>query len=109
MDINENKMNLGEYVNNNPALWDYCWHIYKIENYFKSEDLRYFYLANLISSDTIIDKESAQHSLDELKFIKDNIKYINIDDTLKKKLKKYINDGIKIVKGELKYFQQKDK
>ena len=96
---NINKMDLSPYINSNPALWDYCWHIYKIENYLKSEELRYFYLANLIN------KESAQHSLDELKFIKDNIKYINIDDTLKKKLKKYINDGLKIVKKELKYFQ----
>lgn len=109
MDNNINKIDLGPYINSNPALWDYCWHIYNIENILKSEDLRYLYLVNLISSDTIVNKKSAQDSLDEIKFIKDNIKYINIDDTLKKKLKKYINDGLKIVKGELKYFQQKDK
>ncbi len=107
MDNNINKIDLGPYINGNPALWDYCWHIYNIENILKSEDLRYLYLANLISSDTIIDKESAQHSLDEIKFIKDNIKYINIDDTLKNNLNKYINDIFKIVKEELKKFNSK--
>lgn len=105
--MDNNIKDLSSYINSNPALWDYCWHIYMIENILKFEDLRYLYLVNLISSDTIIDKKSAQHSLDEIKFIKDNIKYINIDDALKKKLKKYINDGLKIVKKELKEFNSK--
>lgn len=107
MDINENKMDLGEYVNNNSILWDFCWHLYKLEKILESEEIRYLYLANLISSDVIIDEESAQHSLEELNFIKNNIKYINIDEVSKKKINNFVNKGLKIIKRDLKNFNKK--
>lgn len=102
------KMDLGPFVNEHPKLWDFCWKIYSVENFLKNEKFRYLYLANLISSDTIIDEITAQEALDELNFIKQNIFYFNINEEIHKETMQFVNKGIQIVKKELKEFRKQN-
>ena len=109
MDENVNKLDLGLFVNSHDKLWDYCFKLHQLEQILTNDQFRYFYLVSLISSDNIIDIESAQTSLDQLNFIKDNIFYLNLSDDIHKETMQYVNKGIRIVKRDLKEFRKHEK
>ncbi len=101
-----NKLNLGQFVNEHSKIWDFVFELYILENSLKSEEFRYFYLGSLISSDAVYDIETANNSIKRLKFIKDNLKYLNLDKETFKEIIKFVNKGLKIVKRDLKEFKE---
>ena len=80
----------------------YLWHIEKI---LTNVQLRYLYLASLISSDNIYDFETAEKAMEKITFLKRNLHYLNLDDDVLKEVKRYINKGIRIIKNEIKDYQ----
>ncbi len=106
---NIGKMDLSTYINDNEKLWAFCWICYKIEQILNNDEFRYIYLVSLISSDTIIDIESANKCIDKLNEIKLVLPYLNITDKIKKETLKYIKKGLKIAKKDLKLFEEENK
>lgn len=102
---NIGKMDLGLYINDNEKLWNFCWKCYKIEQLLNNDELRNLYLVTLISSDTIVDIESAKISIEKLNEIKLVLPYLNITDKIRKDTLKFINKGLKIAKRDLKKFE----
>lgn len=78
------------------------WHIEKI---LTNVQLRYLYLASLISSDNIYDFETAEKAMEKITFLKRNLHYLNLDDDVLKEVKRYINKGIRIIKNEINEYQ----
>ena len=78
------------------------WHIEKI---LTNVQLRYLYLASLISSDNIYDFETAEKAMEKITFLKRNLHYLNLDDDVLKEVKRYINKGIRIINKEIKDYQ----
>ena len=68
-------------------------------------DNKYLFLASLISSDNIIDKESVNYSLSILNFIKTYINLFGLSEKDNEEVLKYVNEGIQICKEELKIFK----
>ena len=106
---NIGRMDLIPYINENQNLWKFCWSCYKIEQILNNDEFRYFYLVTLISSDTIIDIESANKCIDKLNEIKLVLPYLNITDKIRKETLKYIRKGLKIAKRDLKLFEEENK
>jgi hypothetical protein len=79
------------------------WHIEKI---LSNVQLRYLYLASLISSDSIYNFETAEKAMEKITFLKRNLHYLDLDDDVLKEAKTYINKGIRIIKKELKEYRQ---
>lgn len=106
---NIGRIDLIPYINENQKLWKFCWSCYKIEQILNNDEFRYFYLVTLISSDTIIDIESANKCIDKLNEIKLVLPYLNITDKIRKETLKYIKKGLKIAKRDLKLFEEENK
>lgn len=94
-------------IETNKILEEFCNKILGIENIIKNEQVRYMFFVSLISSDTLINEESCNKSLEYLSFIKNNINLFNLDDKLKKETLKYVNKGIRITKHDYKAFREK--
>ena len=67
-----------------------------------NSDMRYLYLALLISADSLNSKESCEDSLSILNFINDNIDNINVNNI--DELKEFVKNGLEIVNRDLKFF-----
>ena len=79
--------------------------LWNIEKMLTNVELRYLYLVSLISSDNIYDCETAHKAMEELTFLKQNLHYLNLDDDVLKEVKRYINKGIRIIKNDIKNYQ----
>lgn len=79
------------------------WHIEKM---LANVQLRYLYLVSLISSDSIYNFETAEKAMEKIRFLKQNLHYLNLSDDVLKEVKRYINKGMRIIKKELKEYQQ---
>lgn len=102
---NEDKKNLIKYVDSNPKIYEFLKKLIGI-NFILKSDYKYMYLVSMISSDNSYDEKSANESLEELKFLKNNINLLDIDDETYKEVKKYINKGLKIIKRDLKEYKE---
>ena len=65
----------------------------------------YFYLGCLISSDNLYTLDDYEKSLTKLYELKNNIDSANINDEQKNKYLTYIDEGINILKQEMKQFK----
>ena len=65
----------------------------------------YFYLGLLISSDNLYTLDDYEKSLTKLYELKNNIDSANINDEQKNKYLTYIDEGINILKQEMKQFK----
>ena len=68
---------------------------------------RYFFLASLISSDAILNKEDAVESLEIVNYIINNIDNFNLTDKIKSEVIKYMNKSKKILDKDIKRFDKK--
>lgn len=68
---------------------------------------RYFFLASLISSDSILNKEDAIESLEIVSYIINNIDNFNLTDEIKSEGIKYMNKSKKILDKDIKRFDKK--
>lgn len=67
---------------------------------------RYFFLASLISSDSILNKEDAIESLEIVNYIINNIDNFNLTDEIKSEVIKYMNKSKKILDKDIKRFDE---
>lgn len=100
------KRKLSEFIETNEQLYTFVKKIYNYHYAINSKELRYLFMVSLISSDNLIDVESCKANIADMSFIKDNIDLITTDDEIKKETLKYINDGLKIAKRDLKCFEK---
>lgn len=68
---------------------------------------RHFFLASLISSDGILNKEDAIESLEIVNYINDNIDNFDLSDEIKSEVIKYMNKSKKILDEDIKRFDKK--
>lgn len=80
--------------------------IYTFENILNNDDVRYLFLVSLISSDNSVNEKTANILLDKINFLTDNLKYMNISDSIRKETEKYLNKGKKILKKDIKEFKK---
>lgn len=105
MVVDSGIINLNSFLEKHQKLTDMLMRLEHIENILSNDQIRYLYLASLISSDKIYNFETANDSLQELMFLKNNIDYLNLDDNIFKEVKDYIDKGINIVNNDLKEFK----
>ena len=67
---------------------------------------RYFFLASLISSDSILNKEDAIESLEIVSYIINNINNFNLTNEIKSEVIKYMNKSKKILDKDIKRFDK---
>lgn len=67
---------------------------------------KYFFLASLISSDSILNKEDAIESLEIVIYIINNIDNFNLTDEIKSEVIKYMNKSKKILDKDIKRFDE---
>lgn len=79
---------------------NYTERLERISQILKGE-FKFLYLVALISSDKIVDKDSANDSIEKLQFIKDNIRMLNLDMEDRKQIEKFVDDGMEICKQNL--------
>lgn len=68
---------------------------------------KYLFLASLISSDNILNKEDAIESLEIVSYIINNIDNFNLTDEIKFEVIKYMNKAKKILDKDIKRFDEK--
>lgn len=105
MVVDSGIINLNSFLKKHQKLTDMLMRLEHIEDVLTNDQIRYLYLASLISSDKIYNFETANDSLQELMFLKNNIDYLNLDDNILKEVKQYIEKGINIVNNDLKEFK----
>lgn len=93
-------------VMNNENLMDIIIWITNFSKLLKNDETRYLVLVFLISSDNIIDIESANYALNQLMRFHKYIDLFDVSEDIKKETIKYVNKGIKIVKRDLKEFKK---
>lgn len=96
---------ISSFLDNHQKLREDIVNLWNIEKMLTNVELRYLYLVSLISSDNIYDFETAHKAMEELTFLKQNLHYLNLDDDVLKEVKRYINKGIKIIKNDIKNYQ----
>lgn len=105
MVVDSSLINLNSFLEKHQKLTDMLIKLEHIENILTNDQIRYLYLASLISSDKIYNFETANDSLQELMFLKNNIDYLNLDDNILKAAKRHIEKGINIVNNELNNYK----
>lgn len=68
---------------------------------------KYLFLASLISSDNILNKEDVIESLEIVSYIINNIDNFNLTDEIKFEVIKYMNKSKKILDKDIKRFDKK--
>jgi len=68
---------------------------------------KYLFLASLISSDNILNKEDAIESLEIVDYIINNIDNFNLTGEIKSEVIKYMNKAKKILDKDIKRFDKK--
>jgi hypothetical protein len=101
-------------IKENEKLLEFNRKILNINVILNNDNLRYLYMVSLISSDNIIDIASCNKSLESINFILNNIDLFDIDDKVRKEVKKYLKKGLRIIKRDRKAFveslkQEKEK
>lgn len=93
-------------IKNNKPLFEFCEKIWAYKKALEC-DARYLFMVTLISSDRLLSKEDCINSLNTINFILDNIDLFDLNEALKKEITKFLKDGLKIVKRDLKEFKDK--
>lgn len=68
---------------------------------------KYLFLASLISSDNILNKEDAIESLEIVNYIINNIDNFDLTSEIKSEIIKYMNKAKKILDKDIKRFDEK--
>jgi len=100
----ENIKVLVKKIKENEKLLEFNRKILNINVILNNDNIRYLYLVTLISSDTIVDVESCDRSLESINFILNHIDLFELDDKVKKEVKKYLKKGLRIIKRDRKAF-----
>lgn len=81
----------------------------KVNNYksILSSDYKNLFLVSLISSDNILSADDCERELENLHFMKDNIKEISPEGE-EDFILQYVNDGIEILNNDLKRFKEEE-
>lgn len=94
-------------IRTNKPLFEFCKKIWCYKKALEC-DARYLFMVTLISSDRLLSKEDCINSLNTINFILDNIDLFDFNEVLKKEVTKFLKDGLKIVKRDLKEFKDKE-
>ncbi len=98
-------LNLQPFLQSQPDLFHMVKRLFVLYNILVNNDIRYYYLVSLISSDKVYDVKTGKRAMDELLFIKDNLKYLVLEENIKEEVMKYVRKGIRIVKRDIKDFE----
>ena len=102
--MNAEEKKLWKGLKSNDKLIAFNRRIISLTNVFNNDQSRYFFLVALISSDSLIDVESCDRSIEFLEFIIKNIDLIDVNDKIKKEVLKYSRKGLRIAKHDRRLF-----
>lgn len=94
-------------IKNNKPLFEFCEKIWAYKKALEC-DARYLFLVSLISSDRLLSEGDCVRSLNIINFILDNIDLFDFNEVLKEEVTKFLKDGLKIVKRDLKEIKDKE-
>ena len=92
-------------ISQNPNLVSFCNRILNYNTILEDETSRSMFLVILISSDSLIDKESCDETIEVSNFILNHIDLMILEDDIKEKVIKYLNDAINIAIRDRKRFE----
>ena len=95
-----------EFIESHDELKTFIDRLMLIERTLSDGGFRSFYLASLISADVILSLKDAEFALEQLTFIKNNLKYLNLYDDVKESCAKHIEKGIEIININIKDFKR---
>ena len=81
--------------------------IKRLSDIFNSE-FKYLYFGSLISSDNVVDINSCENAIKNIKFIIEHISEFDIDDDSRTEIHKFMLNGLDIVKQDLEYFKKQE-
>ena len=91
-------------ISENPNLISFCNKILTYNAIFENETTRCMFCVSLISSDTLIDEQACDETIETANFILDHINLMILEDEVRKSIIKYVKDAIKIAKRDKKQF-----
>jgi len=100
------KKKVAQFIDTNEHLNKFITRIYNYSMSFKNDACRYLILVSLISSDNLVDKKSCEESIECMTFIQNNIDFITTDIKIREEVLKYMKEGIRIAKRDLKRFEK---
>lgn len=101
-------LKLAMFLQTHTELSDFISRLRKIEIALTNDEVRPTFLATLVMSDTIVDIDTANETLERLTFIKDNLHYMVLEENVNKEVTKYLKDTLKAVRKKLKEFKKKE-
>ena len=72
---------------------------------FHKDGMMFLILGCLISADNLIDVDSCEKALKEMKLFKEALPNTNIEDDAKKKYEELMNKGLEIIERDLNQFK----
>ena len=91
-------------IEGNKPLYEFCRKIWSLKIALES-NMRYLFLASLISADSLVNAEACEDSIKHINFILKNIDLFDLKVELKKEVVKFLKDGLKIAKRDLSGFK----
>ena len=92
-------------ISQNPNLVSFCNKILNYNAILEDEQSRSMFLVLLISSDSLIDIQSCDETIEVSNFILNHINLMILEGDVKEKVIKYLNDAIKIATRDRKKFE----
>lgn len=80
--------------------------IERMSELLTNDSIRYLYLVSLISSDNIVDVESAEKALENINFLLDNIDDFKVSDEIRAEIREYAVKGLDIVTSDIEEFKK---
>ena len=92
-------------ISQNPNLVSFCNKILNYNTILEDETSRSMFLVMLISSDSLIDKESCNETIEVSNFILNNINLMILEDNIKESVINHLKTAIEIAERDKKLFK----
>ena len=94
-------------IESNPNLVAFCNRILNYNSILEHEMTRSMFFVSLISSDSLIDIQSCDETIEISNFILNHLDLLILEENVKNDVIKYLNDAIKIAERDKKIFLKK--
>lgn len=95
-------------IESNPNLVAFCNRILNYNSILEHETTRSMFFVSLISSDSLIDIQSCDETIEISNFILNHLNLLILEENVKNDVNKYLNDAIKIAERDKKIFLKKN-
>ena len=97
-------------IKGNEKLLQFCNKIITFNNILNDETTKYMFIAGIVSSEFMVDKESCDESIELATFILNNIDlFMFNDDNAKEEIKNYMLQAMEVANRDKKIFEEQEK